>query len=94
MSRQPVYFNNNKPRKVNNRRDANKLVEASYKAFLGMGLMTLLDMGLQDDFKFGADEAEKFIDKMRDLFDSYCRGYISFEDICSTIYEESGIKII
>ena len=95
--KQQVYFNNKQQtvkRRFKNRLTEQQAIEASYKAFLGIGLMALLDMGLKDDFNFGHAEAEKFVDRMHFLFDSYIRGFINFDDISATVEEETGIKII
>lgn len=89
--RQQKYFNNKKVMDpaVKNRRDADKLISASFKAFLLLGLMTL-----RDEFGFGPEEAERFVDKVGDLQDSYNKGYIDAKDLSGVIKEELGIEVL
>ena len=54
-------------------------------------LLTL--MVLRDEFGFGNKRAERFMDKYKDLLDSYEKGYINVEDIRATLEEELKIKI-
>lgn len=90
MAKQKYYF----PKKkfmnpaVRNRRDADKLIDASYKVFLLLGLMSL-----RDEFGFGTKRMEKFMDKMSDLLDSYNKGYLNAKDLSNTIKEETGIDV-
>lgn len=88
--RQPKYYNNKKVLNpvVRNRRDADKLISASFSAFLLLGCMAL-----RDEFDFGKVRMERFVDKMHDLLDSYNRGYISVRDLHDTIKEETGIDV-
>jgi hypothetical protein len=88
---QGKYFNNKKivNHTVQNRRDADKLINSAYKAFMLLGLMAL-----RDEFKFGPERMQRYVDKMHDLLDSYNKGYISIEDLNQTIYEELGIKVM
>lgn len=89
--RQPQkYYNNKKVSNpvVRNRRDADKLISASFSAFLLLGCMAL-----RDEFDFGKVRMARFVDKMNDLLDSYNRGYISVRDLHDTIKEETGIDV-
>lgn len=89
--KQIKYFNNKygtNPR-VQNRRDADKLIVASYQVFMLLGLMAL-----RDEFGFGGGRMQRFIDKMLDLLDSYNKGYINTDDLKKTIYEETGIEVV
>lgn len=83
------YFNNNKIRPVNNRRDVDKLIDATKKAF-----MLLSIMALRDTYGFGATRLERYLDKFNELTESYYRGYISVDDLADTIYKETGIKVL
>lgn len=90
MGKQKYYFPNKKVMNpaVRNRRDADKLIDASYKVFLLLGLMSL-----RDEFGFGAKRMERFMDKMSDLLDSYNKGYLNAKDLSNTIKEETGIDV-
>lgn len=46
---------------------------------------------LHDKFGFGKKRLEKFVGEVADTFDSLNEGYINFEDIKATIYDELGI---
>lgn len=71
------------------------LEEATNKAFklmLGIPVMVIHD-------KFGKlmkkeKREETFVDLMLDVFDSYCRGYITLEDIDKVLKDEGGIADI
>ena len=83
------FYNNKQIRpKVQNRRDADQLVSASFRAFLLLGAMAL-----RDEFGFANARMSRWIVKMNDLIDSYSRGYISIQDLHDTILEETGIDI-
>ena len=62
--KQQHYFNNKKAqipsRKVQNRRDADKLVTSAYKV---MNLLALSVM--REEFGFGTKRMERFVDGMR-----------------------------
>lgn len=72
-----------------NKRDADILISAAYRAFLLMGIMAL-----RDEFGFGTSRLQRFIDKVDDMFDSYNRDYISLKDLTETIENETGIKVL
>lgn len=87
--RQQKYYNNKQIRPmVQNRRDADQLISASFKAFLLLGAMAL-----RDEFGFGNARMSRWIVKMHDLLDSYKRGYVSIQDLHDTILEETGIDV-
>ena len=75
--------------RANNKRDADILISAAYRAFLLMGIMAL-----RDEFGFGTSRLQRFIDKVDDMFDSYNRDYISLKDLTETIENETGIKVL
>lgn len=88
----PQYFNNNRVRlnagRVANRRDADNLISGAYSAFHLLGIMAL-----RDEYGFGTVRLERWLDKMKDLLDSYNRGYISVADLHDTIKAETGIEV-
>lgn len=86
-----TYFNNKqiqKPR-IQNRREADALINSAYKAFMLLGLMAL-----RDEFRFSTVRMQRYIDKMHDVLESYNNGYIDINDLNQTIYDETGIKVI
>ena len=87
--RQQKFFNNNRQRFVANRRDADKLIESSYKANMILALTVL-----HDKFGFGKKRIDRFLDEYKELLDSYERGYISADDLNMVLHEEVGVKIL
>lgn len=87
MKHQKKKFINNT--RANNKREADILISAAYRAFLLMGIMAL-----RDEFGFGTSRLQRFIDKVDDMFDSYNRDYISLKDLTETIENETGIKVL
>lgn len=87
MKQQKKKFINNT--RTNNKREADILITASYRAFMLMGIMAL-----RDEFSFGTGRIQRWIDKVDDLFDSYNRGYVSLKDFTETIEKETGIKVL
>lgn len=88
MRQQKFYSNKQIRPMVQNRRDADKLISASFSAFLLLGAMAL-----RDEFGFANVRMSRWINKMNGLMDSYKRGYISVQDLHDTILEETGIDI-
>ena len=84
------YFNNKKPINpmIQNRRQADKLIESSHKV-----AMILTMSVLHDKFGFGTKRLEKFTEHYRDLLESYNAGYIKAEDLNEVLHEET-VKII
>lgn len=67
--------------------------EASEKAFILM--LSIPTMVLHDyDWSKNKTDIPEFIDRCFDLYDSYDKGYVSFEDLKHTLQQESGIKIM
>ena len=92
--RQQKFFNNPKnnfplKKNIQNRKDADNLITASYKVFMMLGLLAL-----RDEFGFGTKRLERWIDKTHQLLEDYEAGYISAKDINDTIFEETGIKVM
>lgn len=85
------YFGGNKPQKpqVRNRRDADNLITSTHR--LAMLLMLTV---LHDKYGFGTKRLEAVVDQVNDLLDSFNRGYISIDDLNTTLHEETGIKVI
>lgn len=54
-------------------------------------LLTL--MILRDEFDFEHEEAKRFMDKYRDILDSYAKGYLNSHDIRTTLEEELKLEI-
>jgi hypothetical protein len=48
---------------------------------------------LHDKFDFSKEELEDLIDETAELLDSYNKDFLSFEDICVTLFEETGITV-
>ena len=90
MSKPVKYFNNPKPVRpqVKNRREADELIQASYKTFKLLGLMAL-----HDEFDFGKVRLQRFLDKLDDLIDSVGKGYIDSVDLNETLSKETGIDV-
>lgn len=65
--------------------------QAMEQAFILM--MGLPLMALRDKFGFGKVRLERFSDAVLDLWDSFNRDYITFQDCINTVYEETGVKI-
>ena len=86
--RQQKFYNNKQIRPIQNRRDADQLISASFRAFLLLGTMAL-----RDEFGYGNARMSRWIVKMHDLLDSYKRGYVSIQDLHDTILEETGIDV-
>lgn len=87
----PKYFNNKQLTRpqVRNRRDADKLIEASHKC------ATLMTMTiLHNKFGFGATRLERFAEYYADLLDGYNRGYVSVDDLNKDLEEETGVKVL
>ena len=86
------YFNNPKAnirkQQIVNRRQADNIIDATYEAFMLLGIMAL-----RDEFEWGSVRVERWIDKVLDLLDSYNKGYISVEDLRITIKDELGIEV-
>lgn len=65
--------------------------EAVDKAFLLMlGLPILV---LHDQWGFGKVRLERFIDQVFELYDSFNKDYLTFDDIHKVLWEEAGVKI-
>lgn len=89
--RQQKFFNNKKIQNptVQNRRQADKLIESSHKAAMILTLTVL-----HDKFGFGTKRLERFTEHYHDLLDSYNQGYLKVEDLNNVLYEETEIKVL
>ena len=88
--RKQKYFNNNKPKRVvQNRRDADRLIDSAQKVNM---LLTMTV--LHDKFGFGAKRMERFLKEYKELLDSYEKGYISPNDLNEVLWEEVGMKVL
>lgn len=57
---------------------------------LMLGLPTLV---LKDKWGFGNKRLEKFTDEVLKMYDAYCTGHISLEEIKEVLWIEAGIKL-
>lgn len=88
--RQQMYFNNKKVKPViNNRRDADRLISSTSKAF---NLLTMTV--LHNKFGFGRKRLERFLDEFHNLLECYNGDWVSVEDLNQDLYEMTGIKVI
>lgn len=70
--------------------DAGK--EASEKAFVAMLGLPLL--ALRDEFDFGQEKLERFMDKLISEYECFDQGYVSLEDLKQVIKEETGLQVL
>lgn len=86
------YFNNKqmntKRNKVLNRRDADNLIIASHKLFMMVGCLAL-----NQEYGFCEKRLQRFMEKFKDILDSYERKYISLQDIEYMLREDAGMEI-
>ena len=73
---------------VQKQRD-DKLLSASFNIAI-----LLSAVALRDEFEFGGQRLERFIEKVNDSLDSYNKGYVSVTDFNDMIFEETGIQIL
>lgn len=66
-------------------------MEAIEVAFDMMIAIPMLVM--HDKFGFGPSRSEKLLDEIKILYDDFKNGYLTIDDMKSTIYEELGIKL-
>lgn len=67
-----------------------KAVDKAFTMMLAIPVMVLHD----HHWSKCRTNIPKFVDKCLDLYDSYDKGYVSFDDMVTTLEEESGIKIV
>jgi hypothetical protein len=72
----------------------NEAVDTAFMLMLSIPVMVLHDKYPQLTRKEvdGKSRAERFSEMCLDLYDSYNRGYISFEELEQCLYEEAGVK--
>lgn len=56
--------------------------------------LLLTVMAARDEFEFGTKRLERLIDKVQFYLNQYNDGYVSVNDMASTIYEETGIQMM
>lgn len=66
-----------------------KAVDVAFTLLLGISIMVL-----NDKYGFSREQLQAVTDDVFDLYASYERGYLTLEDIHSTLQEEVGINII
>ncbi len=85
------YFNNKqqiyRQQRVLNRRDADKLIESTYRVYTMIGLLAL-----HQGCGFGAKRCWRFLKQFAHLLDCYNTGYISEQDIETMVWTDIGIK--
>ena len=67
---------------------AHKTAYTALVLMLGIPLMVL-----RDHHGFGKKRLEAFVEDCIELFDSFDKGYITFDDMQKTIFEETGVQI-
>ena len=87
------YFNNKKAqmpnRRMENRRDADKLVTSAYK------VMNLLALSvLRDEFGFGTVRMNRFINRMHEKLECYSKGLVTPEELDQILKDEVGISVL
>lgn len=89
--RQQKYFNNKKPVNpmVQNRRQADKLLDAAHKVN-----MILTMTVLHDKFGYGEKRLDRFTHEYKKLLEGVNEGYINAEDLNNVLWEETGRKIL
>lgn len=68
----------------------NAVNQAADTAFVMM--ITIPLMVLRDKYGFGKKRLEVFSDYVLDLYESFDKGYITFDDLKETLKEEAGIE--
>lgn len=58
-----------------------------------MLMLAIPCMVMRDKYGYGKKRLERFVDECLDLFDSYNKGYVSFEDLHNCLKEETGVTI-
>ncbi|MBO5100591.1 MAG: hypothetical protein J6B63_04705 [Treponema sp.] len=76
--------------------DINKNKETATKDAVNEAVSLMLSipvMVLHDKYGFGKKRLQKFTDQCLELFDSFNKGYVSFEDLINTLKEETGVEV-
>lgn len=68
----------------------NAVNQAADTAFVMM--ITIPLMVLRDKYNFGKKRLEAFSDYVLELYDSFDKGYITFDDLKKTLKEEVGVE--
>lgn len=67
----------------------NEAIDKSFVLMLGLPMMVL-----HDQWGYGKVRCERFIDQVLEIYDSFNKGYLDFDDIIKTLEEESGIRLM
>lgn len=68
-------------------------VKASIQRATDLSL-TIPAMVLRDEFGFGGKRIEKFMEAVRELYDSVDKGYINLNEVDEAIRDETGVQIV
>lgn len=77
--------------------DVTQMKKDASKEAANMGFLLMLGlpvMALHDKWGFGPVRCERFVDQVLDLYDSFEKGYITFEDIHAALKKETGITLV
>lgn len=75
-----------------NRPDLERFEEYTKKNTIATVLMMAV-MTLRDEFGFGTERINRFIDRFNNKTNCLCEGYVYWKDMQETIKEETGILI-
>ena len=73
-----------------------KELDAALLPIKELTIRTLLAMSvsaLRDEFGFGKDRLQRFVNRFMKKTDCLAEGWITWKDLCENIQEETGIKI-
>ena len=76
--------------------DAMKKKAVDDAVSIGFTLMLSIPVTILHDkywVKTASKKLPKFVDQCLDLYDSYNKGYVTFEELRETLWEEGGIKL-
>ena len=75
-----------------NKPDVERFEEYTKKNTIATVLMMAV-MTLRDEFGFGTERINRFIDRFNNKTSCLCEGYVYWKDLQDTIYEETGVFI-
>lgn len=62
--------------------------DLTIRTMLAMSVATI-----RDEFKFGRDRLQRFVNRFMEKTECLADGWVSWQDICQNIQEETGIQI-
>lgn len=66
----------------------NEAIDKAFGLMLGIPVMVL-----HDKHGYGSVRLERFMDQVMDLYESFNKGYLDFDDILKTIEDETGLRL-